>query len=260
MRVRYLKLHLLATCVPTLWLMVFLLEQKSSQNDLRKMPGNHSKTCDCPQNSLRKCICSSEVHECSTCLGIPGESVWFDERFEMDVEPLMRAWSQRSLGIRISSHPKGLPHTHWTVWGAGLVQVGNSKFLLDSGLGLKIDQHDVVLRMNQAPVQGFEADVGRRTTVCVTYPEIDSPQDPGAQLLLLPLNSSGLKFRIVQVTRGSNEKEDKVSLFGFGTDQLMRWSHYWDDKYWFKTNMHSFKEEQQVILKLQCEGKVAVYN
>ena len=24
--------------------------------------------------------------------------------------------------------------------------------------------------------------------------------------------------------------------------------------------MHSFKEEQQVILKLQCEGKVAVYN
>ena len=91
MRVRYLKLHLLATCVPTLWLMVFLLEQKSSQNDLRKMPGNHSKTCDCPQNSLRKCICSSEVHECSTCLGIPGESVWFDERFEMDVEPLMRS-------------------------------------------------------------------------------------------------------------------------------------------------------------------------
>lgn len=52
----------------------------------------------------------------------------------------------------------------------------------------------------------------------------------------------------------------QVSLFGFGTDQLMRWSHYWDDKYWFKTNTHSFKEEQQVILKLQCEGKVAVYN
>lgn len=28
----------------------------------------------------------------------------------------------------------------------------------------------------------------------ITYPEIDSPQDPGAQLLLLPLNSSGLKW------------------------------------------------------------------
>ncbi|KAI4562639.1 hypothetical protein MJT46_011601 [Ovis ammon polii x Ovis aries] len=72
--------------------------------------------------------------------------------------------------------------------------VGNSKFLRGSGFGLKIDQHDVVLRMNQAPVQGFEADVGKRTTVCITYPTIDSPQDPGAQLLLLPLNSSGLKW------------------------------------------------------------------
>ena len=91
MRVQYLKLHLLATCVLTLWLMVFLLDQKSNQNDLRKMPRNRSKTCDCPQNSLRKCICKSEVYECSTCLGIPGESVWFDERFEMDIEPLMRS-------------------------------------------------------------------------------------------------------------------------------------------------------------------------
>ena len=178
MRVQYLKLHLLATCVLTLWLKVFLLDQKSSQNDLRKMPRNSSKTCECPQNSLRKCICSSEVHEYSTCLGIPGEPVWLDEHFEMDVEPLIRsevpmssdvlllwlvsahswslssprpqsqapaispsmapgstfyrwwepgkspyispscipmnfrAWSQRSLGIRISSHLKGLLHTH----------------------------------------------------------------------------------------------------------------------------------------------------
>lgn len=91
MRVQYLKLHLLATCVLTLWLKVFLLDQKSSQNDLCKMPRNSSKTCDCPQNSLRKCICSSEVREDSTCLGIPGESVWLDEHFEMDVEPLMRS-------------------------------------------------------------------------------------------------------------------------------------------------------------------------
>ncbi|XP_020749649.1 CMP-N-acetylneuraminate-beta-galactosamide-alpha-2,3-sialyltransferase 1-like isoform X1 [Odocoileus virginianus] len=334
MRVQYLKLHLLATCVLTLWLMVFLLDQKSNQNDLRKMPRNRSKTCDCPQNSLRKCICKSEVHECSTCLGIPGESVWFDERFEMDIEPLMRSevpmssdalllWlgmESEEFGNQNQQPPEG-PSTYPLdrVGCRTCAVVGNSKFLRGSGLGLKIDQHDVVLRMNQAPVQGFEADVGKKTTVRVTYPKIDSPQDPGAQLLLLPLNSSGLQwvmdivqkesiiqkaenpgFRIVQVPRGSNEKKDKVSvislnffqyvqqrwlrkhghfpslgfitllyalhtcdqvsLFGFGTDQLMRWSHYWDDKYWFKSNMHSFKEEQQVILKLQCEGKVAVYN
>lgn len=48
----------------------------------------------------------------------------------------------------------------------------------------------------------------------------------------------------------------QVSLFGFGIDQIKRWSHYWDDKYWFKSSMYSFEEEQQVILKLQCEGKL----
>ncbi|KAG5201831.1 hypothetical protein MJG53_011967 [Ovis ammon polii x Ovis aries] len=99
-------------------------------------------------------------------------------------------------------------------------------------------------RMNQAPVQGFEADVGKRTTVRITYPTIDSPQDPGAQLLLLPLNSSGLKwvmdivqkdsiiqkaenpgFQIVQVTHGSNEKKDKVSVISLSFLQYVqqRW-------------------------------------
>ncbi|XP_033289795.1 CMP-N-acetylneuraminate-beta-galactosamide-alpha-2,3-sialyltransferase 2-like [Orcinus orca] len=126
------------------------------------------------------------------------------------------------------------------------------------------------------------------TTVHITYPEIDSPQDPGAQLLLLPLNSSGLKWvmevsvislsflqYVQQRWLGKNDHFpslgfiallyalhacDQVSLFGLWTDRLSRWSHYWDEEYWFKSNMHSFKEEQQVIPKLQFEGKVVIYN
>lgn len=136
MRVPYLKLHLLATCVPTLWMMVFLLDQKSSQNDLRKMPGNHSKTCDCPQNSLRKCICSSEVHECSTCLGIPGESVRFDERFEMDVEPLMRSEVPMSFDALllwlVSAHSWSLssPHPQAQALAVSLSMAPGSNLLL----------------------------------------------------------------------------------------------------------------------------------
>lgn len=136
MRVPYLKLHLLATCVPTLWMMVFLLDQKSSQNDLRKMPGNHSKTCDCPQNSLRKCICSSEVHECSTCLGIPGESVWFDERFEMDTEPLMRSEVPMSFDALllwlVSAHSWSLssPHPQAQALAVSLSMAPGSNLLL----------------------------------------------------------------------------------------------------------------------------------
>ena len=52
----------------------------------------------------------------------------------------------------------------------------------------------------------------------------------------------------------------QVSLFGFGTDQLMRWSHYWDDDYWFESNMHSFTEEQKAVLNLQREGKVVTHS
>lgn len=38
----------------------------------------------------------------------------------------------------------------------------------------------------------------------------------------------------------------------------MKLSHYWDGDYWFESNMHSYEEEQQVILKLQYEGKVVI--
>lgn len=58
------------------------------------------------------------------------------------------------------------------------------------------DHPDFLFRTNQAPVQGFEADVGNRTTMRIMYPGIASPQDPGIQLLLLPLNSSGLDWFI----------------------------------------------------------------
>lgn len=58
------------------------------------------------------------------------------------------------------------------------------------------DHPNFLFRMNQAPVRGFEADVGNRTTMRIMYPGIASPQDPGTQLLLLPLNSSGLEWFI----------------------------------------------------------------
>ena len=43
--------------------------------------------------------------------------------------------------------------------------VGSSGILKGSGNGAEIDKHDVVLRMNLAPVAGYEADVGSRTDI-----------------------------------------------------------------------------------------------
>lgn len=42
--------------------------------------------------------------------------------------------------------------------------VGNSGSLEGSGLGPSIDRRDAVIRMNMAPVEGYERDVGSRTT------------------------------------------------------------------------------------------------
>uniref|UniRef100_UPI0037E8F029 ST3 beta-galactoside alpha-2,3-sialyltransferase 3a isoform X2 n=1 Tax=Semicossyphus pulcher TaxID=241346 RepID=UPI0037E8F029 len=49
--------------------------------------------------------------------------------------------------------------------------VGNGGILVNKSLGQRIDEFDVVIRLNEAPVKGFEKDVGSKTTMRITYPE-----------------------------------------------------------------------------------------
>ncbi|XP_070798849.1 type 2 lactosamine alpha-2,3-sialyltransferase isoform X1 [Pituophis catenifer annectens] len=51
------------------------------------------------------------------------------------------------------------------------IVVGNGGILRNKKLGQKIDSYDVVIRMNNGPVKGYEDDVGRRTTFRLFYPE-----------------------------------------------------------------------------------------
>lgn len=51
------------------------------------------------------------------------------------------------------------------------VVVGNGGILSNKSLGQRIDEADVVVRLNEAPVKGFEKDVGSKTTMRITYPE-----------------------------------------------------------------------------------------
>ncbi|XP_068131577.1 lactosylceramide alpha-2,3-sialyltransferase [Hyperolius riggenbachi] len=51
------------------------------------------------------------------------------------------------------------------------IVVGSGGILHSLQLGHAIDQFDVVIRLNNAPVHGYEKDVGNKTTMRMTYPE-----------------------------------------------------------------------------------------
>ena len=67
--------------------------------------------------------------------------------------------------------------------------VGASRNLLGARYGPLIDAHDVIIRVNRAPTEGFVADVGKRTTHHVAWPTDlgENQADRGAILLLNPM-------------------------------------------------------------------------
>ncbi|XP_026880531.2 ST3 beta-galactoside alpha-2,3-sialyltransferase 7 [Electrophorus electricus] len=51
------------------------------------------------------------------------------------------------------------------------IVVGSGGILRGKHLGDHIDKYDIIIRMNNAPVFGFEKDAGSRTTIRLVYPE-----------------------------------------------------------------------------------------
>lgn len=83
--------------------------------------------------------------------------------------------------------------------------VGASRNLLGSRYGDLIDAHNVVFRINRAPTEAFEADVGERATHHVMWPRSLEPgqYDPDAFLLVSPVtaNNPGVLEQIVTLAR-----------------------------------------------------------
>lgn len=87
--------------------------------------------------------------------------------------PLGLQGSEEHLALALASLPQpGLPPS---LKGEGeckrCVVVGSGGVLYGSHLGSHIDQYDVIIRLNNAPVPGFERDAGSRTTIRLMYPE-----------------------------------------------------------------------------------------
>ncbi|KAI4874264.1 hypothetical protein NFI96_028442 [Prochilodus magdalenae] len=69
---------------------------------------------------------------------------------------------------------RALPHSGLPSPLAGCrrcVVVGSGGVLHGKQLGAHIDKYDIIIRMNNAPVFGFETDAGSRTTIRLAYPE-----------------------------------------------------------------------------------------
>jgi beta-galactoside alpha-2,3-sialyltransferase (sialyltransferase 4A) len=70
--------------------------------------------------------------------------------------------------------------------------VGASRNLLGSRYGPLIDSHDVVIRVNRAPTEDLDSDVGKRTTHHVMWPrELEESEfNREAYLLMTPISAS----------------------------------------------------------------------
>uniref|UniRef100_A0A667X9H2 CMP-N-acetylneuraminate-beta-galactosamide-alpha-2,3-sialyltransferase 1 n=1 Tax=Myripristis murdjan TaxID=586833 RepID=A0A667X9H2_9TELE len=74
--------------------------------------------------------------------------------------------------------------------------VGNSRNLKGSHYGALIDSHDIIMRMNRGRTQGYEIDVGTRTTHHVMYPESAKPLPNTTHLVLFPFKTKDFRWTI----------------------------------------------------------------
>uniref|UniRef100_A0A3Q3WWP9 Lactosylceramide alpha-2,3-sialyltransferase n=1 Tax=Mola mola TaxID=94237 RepID=A0A3Q3WWP9_MOLML len=93
--------------------------------------------------------------------------------------PLGLQGSEQHLALALASLPQpGLPPSLSREGSCRrCVVVGNGGILHGSHLGSHIDQYDIIIRLNNAPVPGFKRDAGSRTTIRLMYPE-GAPHSP----------------------------------------------------------------------------------
>ncbi|XP_061066505.1 lactosylceramide alpha-2,3-sialyltransferase isoform X4 [Eubalaena glacialis] len=159
------------------------------------------------------------------------------------------------------------------------VVIGSGGILHGLELGQALNQFDVVIRLNSAPVEGYSEHVGNKTTIRMTYPE-------GAPLSDLEYYSNDLFVAVLFKSVDFNWLQamvknetlnvptigviavvlathlcDEVSLAGFGYDlsQPRTPLHYFDNLCMAAMNfqtMHNVTTETGFLLKLVREGVV----
>ncbi|XP_054651004.1 CMP-N-acetylneuraminate-beta-galactosamide-alpha-2,3-sialyltransferase 4 [Dunckerocampus dactyliophorus] len=79
------------------------------------------------------------------------------------------------------------------------VVIGNGFAIKNTSLGGIINKYDVVIRLNDSPVRGYEEDVGNKTTMRFFYPESASfnpglNNEPGTLMVFVPFKQQDLRW------------------------------------------------------------------
>lgn len=172
-----------------------------------------------PESTKKPC-------SCETCILMPGVSLWFEERYNQTVFPVMTkenhylsegtyTWWQKLQGEKRPANitvvlktlfetlPGRNPNSDRTPSHCRrCAVVGNSGNLKGSNYGSQIDGHDFVFRLNHAPTIGFEADVGSKTTHQFMYPESAKDLPKNVSLVLVPFKTLDLQWIVSALTTG----------------------------------------------------------
>ncbi|XP_056442807.1 CMP-N-acetylneuraminate-beta-galactosamide-alpha-2,3-sialyltransferase 1-like isoform X1 [Gadus chalcogrammus] len=99
--------------------------------------------------------------------------------------------------------------------------VGNSVNLLGSHYGSFIDFHDVVIRFNKAPTNGYEEKVGNKTTIRAMFPGSAMDLDNDTNLLFFPFKTLHLEWLTTAFTTTYTSNETVKTTIRANKDLVM---------------------------------------
>ncbi|XP_072007253.1 CMP-N-acetylneuraminate-beta-galactosamide-alpha-2,3-sialyltransferase 1 [Engystomops pustulosus] len=221
---RNLKLFTLALALFAITIMSFLLNYTQNAGLVLWNPEKYFRFSG---PFIRFMTSTRRPCSCDTCVSETEISLWFDERFNHSIPPLLTKqnnvvsemtykWWMRLQGERnpmeinkaIEELFKVIPGDndlldHNTDRCRTCAVVGNSGNLKGSEYGPEIDGHDFVLRMNHAPTAKFEKDVGNKTTHHFVYPESVRDLQDNVSMVLIPFKTLDLQWIVSALTSGT---------------------------------------------------------
>ncbi|XP_061110221.1 CMP-N-acetylneuraminate-beta-galactosamide-alpha-2,3-sialyltransferase 1-like [Conger conger] len=190
---------------------------------LRSLPLN---TVGWPFTNSSPAAGTTALCACRQCISVKDEDPWFMKRFNTSISPLLSQknamlsddtfkWWQRLQTKQNANYSAVVQKLFQVVPGEGhyndsgpnrcrtCAVVGNSGNLKGSDYGALIDSNDFIIRMNKAPILGYEKDVGNRTTHRVMYPESATNLQKDTSLLLIPFKTLDLEWITSALTTGT---------------------------------------------------------